>query len=161
MKTRIKENCKDLKTFFFLQRNKLISSFHFSCTGFPGTHKWSEGAWFFSPPLCCYPGSEHVGICGVLPRSQQDLLHSCTAPVASWASPSSLVESTYTIRLCAVWVCVRLTSRECVSPLRWRIWRSSCCSLTLCWWRCSRSPACKSGLSSFTSSPTRWRRPGR
>lgn len=46
-------------------------------------------------------------------------------------------------------------------PHRWHIWHSSCCSLTLCWWRCSPSPACKSGLLSFISSPMPLRRSGR
>lgn len=43
-------------------------------------------------------------------------------------------------------------------PHRWLIWHSSCCSLTQCWWRCSQNPSCKSGLSSFTSSPMPSRR---
>lgn len=46
-------------------------------------------------------------------------------------------------------------------PHRWHIWHSSCCSLTLCWWRCSPSPACKSGLLSFISSPMPLRKSGR
>lgn len=46
-------------------------------------------------------------------------------------------------------------------PHRWHIWHSSCCSLLLCWWRCSVGPACKSGLLSFTSSPMPLRKSGR
>lgn len=46
-------------------------------------------------------------------------------------------------------------------PHRWHIWHSSCCSLSLCWWRCSVSPACKNGLLSFTSSPMPLRKSGR
>lgn len=45
-------------------------------------------------------------------------------------------------------------------PHRWRIWHSSCCSLTPCWWRCSPSPARRSGLLAFTSSPMLLRRSG-
>lgn len=46
-------------------------------------------------------------------------------------------------------------------PHRWHIWHSSCCSLTLYWWKCSPSPACKSGLWSFISSPMPLRKSGR
>lgn len=46
-------------------------------------------------------------------------------------------------------------------PPRWHIWRSSCCSLTLCWWKCSPSPPCKSGSLSFISSPMPLRKSGR